>query len=294
MEKRTKIVATISDMNCDVSFLQSLFDAGVNVFRTNTAHQQPEDTLKILNNVRAVSKTAPVMVDTKGPEIRTTPLKDQEVPVKTGDKLIFKGGSKELTSAKTIYLNYDGFHKNIDNGASILYDDGEIEFKVVEKHSDHLVVEVLNDGVIKGKKSVNVPGVSLNLPSLTEKDKMYVKFVAENDVDFIAHSFIRHKEDLKAVQDILDEHKSSAKIIAKIENQEGVDNIDEILDNCAGIMVARGDLAIEIPTERVPPIQKRLIKRAIEKRKIVITATQMLHTMIDNPRPTRAEVSDVA
>lgn len=294
MVKKTKIVATISDLKCDVPFLNELITEGVNAFRMNTAHQSPEDTLIAIKKMREASNKIPIIIDTKGPEVRTTELAGEPIEVKKGDKLKFVGNSKKKTSNETIYLNYDNFHKDIPVNSILLYDDGEIEFKVIEKNSSHLICRVNNSGKIKGKKSINVPGVNLKLPSLTEKDKMYVEFSAKNDVDFIAHSFIRNKEDLLAVQEILDKHKSKTKIIAKIENQEGVDNIDEILDHCAGIMVARGDLAIEIPTQKVPPIQKMLIQKCIERRKIVITATQMLHTMIENPRPTRAEVSDIA
>lgn len=292
--KQTKIVATISDLKCDVPFLKELIKEGVNVFRMNTAHQTPKDTLSAIKNMRKASLKVPVIVDTKGPEVRTTPLLNDSIPVKKGEKLKFVGNAKKETSRDAICLNYDGFHKDVPKGSTILYDDGEIEFKVIDKKPTHLVCQVLNSGTIKGKKSINAPGVDMKLPSLTEKDKMYVEFSAKNDVDFIAHSFIRNKYDLIAVQKILDKHKSRVKLIAKIENQEGVDNIDEILDHCAGIMVARGDLAIEVPAQKVPTIQKRIIKKCMEKRKIVITATQMLHTMIDNPRPTRAEISDIA
>jgi pyruvate kinase len=180
-------------------------------------------------------------------------------------------------------------------GDKILIDDGEIELAVKEKDPYRLLCEVKNDGIIKGKKSINLPSVKVrHLPSLSEKDKTFVEFAAEQDIDFIAHSFVRNKEDVLAIQEILDSKKSTIKIIAKIENQEGVDNIDEILDHVYGIMVARGDLAIEIPAEKIPIIQKRLVRKCIERRKPVIIATQMLQSMINSPRPTRAEVSDVA
>ena len=294
MTKQTKIVATISDLKSDIPFLKELVEEGVNVFRMNTAHQTPKDTLAAIKRMRIAAPKAPIIVDTKGPEVRTTALKDEPIIVKKGDKVIFAGNKNKETSIKTIYLNYNGFHKDVPKGASILYDDGEIGFKVVDKKPTHLVCQVQNNGTIKGKKSINVPSVDMKLPSLTEKDKMYVEFSAKNNVDFIAHSFIRNRADIMAVQKILDKFKAKTKIIAKIENQEGVDNIDEILDCCAGIMVARGDLAIEIPAQKVPSIQKKIIKKCIKKRKIVITATQMLHTMIENPRPTRAEISDIA
>ncbi|MCK5107951.1 MAG: pyruvate kinase, partial [Nanoarchaeota archaeon] len=171
---------------------------------------------------------------------------------------------------------------------------GDIELKVIEKNEEELICKVSNSGIIKSRKSVNIPGIHLSLPSLSEKDRTYISFAIEQDVDFIAHSFIRNKEDLKEIQKLLDEHNSKIKIIAKIENQEGVDNIDEILENCYGIMIARGDLGIEIYTEKIPMIQKNIINKCIFAKKPVIVATQMLHSMTKHPRPTRAEVSDIA
>ena len=164
----------------------------------------------------------------------------------------------------------------------------------LEKNDEMLMCEVRNSGVIKGKKSVNVPGVHISLPALTEKDKTFVRWAIEADIDFIAHSFVRNKEDLLEIQSILDEHKSHLKIISKIENQQGIDNIDEILSHCYGVMIARGDLGVEIAAEKIPLIQKKLIQKCRSRKKPVIVATQMLHSMIENPRPTRAEVSDVA
>lgn len=164
----------------------------------------------------------------------------------------------------------------------------------MKKKNDFLLCEATNNGLIKARKSVNVPNVSFSLPTLSEKDLEYILFAIENEIEFIAHSFVRNKEDVRVIQDILDEHNSNVKIIAKIENQEGVDKIDEILESVYGIMVARGDLAIEIPYEKIPGIQKRIINKCIDARKPVIIATQMLHSMIQNPRPTRAEVTDIA
>ncbi len=292
-KKLTKIVATISDKNCDVDFLQSLYNAGMNVVRLNTAHQNYNGTLKIINNVRKVSDKIALLLDTKGPEIRTTQV-DADIAVKTGDKIYIKGDPDKITSSDLIYVSYINFVKNVPVGYKILIDDGEVELLVKEKVEDKLLCEVQNDGVIKGRKSVNIPSVSINLPSLNEKDKGYINFAVENNIDFIAHSFVRRKEDILAIKEILDKKKSNIKIIAKIENQEGVDNIDEIIDHSSGIMIARGDLAIEIPREKIPVVQKMIINKCIEKRKQVITATQMLYTMITNPRPTRAEVSDIA
>ncbi len=292
--KKTKIIATISDKNCDVPLLTRMYEAGMNVVRLNTAHQTPDEALLVIRNVRAVSDRIALMIDTKGPEIRTT-FSGEDIPVKSGDILTFRGDKNQATSADCVYVNYDQFVDDMSPGDRILIDDGDIELSVVGKNSRSLSCEVKNDGFIRGRKSVNLPSVKIkNLPSLSEKDKVFIQFAADQDIDFIAHSFVRRKEDILAIQEILDAKKSPIKIIAKIENQEGVDNIDEILNHAYGAMIARGDLAVEIPAERIPIIQKKLVRKCIERRKPVIIATQMLQSMISSPRPTRAEVSDVA
>jgi pyruvate kinase len=293
MYKKTKIVATISDLHCDVEFIRQLFDHGMNVVRMNTAHQSIDETIKIINNVRAVSDKIALMLDTKGPEIRTT-ASDYKVAVKKGDRIAFRGDPLQPSTPDCIYVNYRNFADEIQPGKKILIDDGLIEFIVTEKKGDSVICLATNDGVVKGKKSVNIPDGKFNLPALNEKDIDYINMAMEQDIDFIAHSFVRNKQDVMSIQHILDEHKSRIKIIAKIENQEGVDNLDEILPYVYGVMVARGDLAIEIPYEKIPGIQKMIINKCIDARKPVIVATQMLHSMIENPRPTRAEVSDVA
>lgn len=281
-KKNTKIVATISDLRCDVEFIQELYSKGMNVVRMNTAHQDIDGTIKVIENVRKVSNKIAILIDTKGPEIRT--VVQEPISVKKGD-FVYIG--KDFT------VNYDKFITEVPNGTIILINDGEIELEVVEK-TDTLKCLVKNDAEIKNKKTVNVPKVSLNLPSVTPKDVTFIELAVKHNLDFIAHSFVRHKEDVLAVQNILDQHKSNIKIIAKIENQEGVDNIEEILDHCYGIMVARGDLGVEIPAAQIPLIQKNLVKAALKKAKPVIVATQMLESMINNPRATRAEISDVA
>jgi len=293
MLKRTKIVATISDRKCDVKLIRELKNAGMNVVRLNTAHQTHEDTLKVVNNVRAVSEKIALLLDTKGPEIRTT-TSNENIPVSFGDKIIIKGDPEGITSKTCVYVNYKGFVKDVPVDSRILIDDGEIELVVLEKDKRSLVCEATNNGVISGKKSVNIPSVHVKLPTLSEKDIDYIHFAVDHKLDFIAHSFVRNKHDVHAVQKILDERGSNIKIIAKIENQDGVDHLEEILDHVYGIMIARGDLAVEIPQERIPVIQKMIINKCIARRKPVITATQMLHSMIHNPRPTRAEISDVA
>ena len=291
--KRTKIVATISDKRCDVDFLQDLYAAGMDVVRLNTAHQTLDDAMKVIRNVRIVSDKIPLLIDTKGPEIRTK-LIEQPMEVEKGEVIYITGDDTLTLDEKLIHVSYENFTADIKVGDKILIDDGDMEFIVQDKYTDRLEVVATNPGYVKDRKSVNVPGSMMKLQSLSDKDRTFIEFAIENEVDFIAHSFVRNKEDVLAIQQILDQHNSNIKIIAKIENQEGVDNIDEILDHVYGVMVARGDLAIEIDAEKIPRIQRYIVTKCIESKKPVIIATQMLHTMIDHPRPTRAEVSDIA
>ncbi len=293
MGKKTKIVATVSDLKCDINFIEDLFRAGANVIRLNTAHQTQEDTLKVINNVRKVSDKIALMLDTKGPEIRTN-TSEYKIDLRKGDRVNIKGDDKSPTTPECICVSHNAFVNEVNVGEMILIDDGDIELEVKEKLDNILVCEATNNGMVKARKSVNVPKASFSLPALSDKDRDYIRFAIEHDIDFIAHSFVRNKSDVEEIQNILNENNSRIKIIAKIENQEGVDNIDEILENVYGIMVARGDLAIEIPYEKIPGVQKKIINKCIDARKPVIIATQMLHSMISNPRPTRAEVTDVA
>lgn len=293
MLKHTKIVATISDKRCEVEFLDSLYKAGMNVVRLNTAHMMEEGLTKVVQNVRTVSDRIGILMDTKGPEIRTTILKEP-IAFQMGDTIKMIGNPDAETTRECIYVSYKNFVHDLHVGDDVLIDDGELELKVVEKQADYLLCEILNDASLGSRKSVNVPGVRIKLPSLTERDRLNIQWAIENNLDFIAHSFVRTKQDVLDIQRILDEQNSPIKIIAKIENQEGVDNIDEILDVTYGIMIARGDLGIEIPAEKIPGVQRVLIRKCVEAKKPVIVATQMLHSMIQNPRPTRAEVTDIA
>ena len=291
--KQTKIVATISDKRCDVDFIKGLFEAGMNVVRMNTAHLGREGSEMLINNVRAVSNRIAILMDTKGPEVRTT-ICAEPIPYKVGDKVKVVGNPDLDTTRECISVSYPNFVHDVAVGIHILIDDGDLEMVVVEKADDYLVCEIQNDATLGSRKSVNVPGVRINLPSLTEKDRTNILYAIEKDIDFIAHSFVRNKQDVLDIKEILDAHNSDIRIVAKIENQEGVDNIDEILEVADGVMVARGDLGIEVPQERIPGIQRVLIRKCILAKKPVIVATQMLHTMITNPRPTRAEVTDIA
>ena len=291
--KQTKIVCSISDRRCDVEFLRKLFFAGMNVVRMNTAHATPDGIRTIVRNVRTVSPHIGLLIDTKGPEVRTT---DVESPInyKTGDVVKIFGRPGMATTHDIINVSYSDITNDVKVGDEMLFDDGILSVKIIENTGPMLVGVVQNDGVLGARKSVNVPGVHIDLPAVTEKDKANILLAVEEDIDFIAHSFVRNAADVKAVQDILDSKGSDIKIISKIENQEGVDNIDEIIDASYGIMIARGDLGIEVPIERIPGIQRLIIRKCIQKHKPVIVATQMLHTMINNPRPTRAEVTDIA
>ena len=289
-ENKTKIIATISDLKCDIQLIKDLYDNGMNVARLNTAHQSLQGTLKVIENIRKVSDKIGILIDTKGPEVRTAGIEDK-ISVSKGDILTVANLN---SSNGNFQVNYDSFTEDVPVNSTILIDDGLVKFTVIGKTEKGLEIKAENSGFVGNRKTVNTPDVKLKLQAVSAKDIEYINFAAENNLDFIAHSFVRSREDILKVQEILDSRGSSIKIIAKIENKEGIDNLEEILDTAYGIMIARGDLGIEIPAEQVPGLQKMIIDRCIKKAKPVITATQMLHTMIDNPRPTRAEVSDVA
>ena len=291
--KQTKIVASVSDRRCSVDFIRQLFDAGMNVVRMNTAHATPDGLREIIRNTRRVSRHIGILIDTKGPEIRTTAT-PSPIDYRVSDVVKIFGRPEMDTEHDIINLTYTDFARDIHVGDDILFDDGALAMRVIGINGPAVIAQVQNDGRLGSRKSVNVPGVHIDLPALTDRDRANINLAIDEDIDFIAHSFVRSAADVKAVQRLLDERGSDIKIISKIENQEGVDNIDEIIEASYGIMVARGDLGIEVPIERIPGIQRRIIRKCILARKPVIVATQMLHTMIDNPRPTRAEVTDIA
>ncbi len=291
--RKTKILAKIADNRSEPAFLKSIFDAGADVAWLNTAHQDEPATLEVMNRIKAITKEIPIMIDTKGPEVRiknlTTPIE-----VKAGDHVIFSGDFS-YTADNIIHVSYPNFHNEIPVGTSILYDDAIIETVVVEKLEKGLRCIVKSNGLIKNKKSLNIPGVHIKLPALSDKDKSFIHFCAKQDVDFIIHSFVRTKEDIFEIKDITKQYPNyKGKIIAKIENREGFDHIEEILENCEGLMVARGDLGAEVPLPELPFMQKKMVEASLRHGKYCIVATQVLESMIKNPRPTRAEVSDVA
>ena len=296
--KKTKIVATMSDFRCTEEFVQKLFDAGMDVVRVNSAHVTEEGATKIVETVHRVNPAIPIMIDTKGPEIRVTTIADEygnSIRFQAGDRVAVRGSDgSDRTTRKVVYMNVPSIVRDIPVGARMLIADGELEIRVLGKNDEELDCEFVIGGAMRSRKSVNVPGVSIDLPSVTEKDRRFIEWAVRNDVDFIAHSFVRSARDVKAVQDILDAHGSKIKIISKIENQEGLDNIDEIIEASYGIMVARGDLGVELPAEAIPNAQRRIVEKCICAKRPVIIATQMLYSMVKSPRPTRAEVSDVA
>lgn len=294
-EKKTKIICTVSDINCEVGFIRALYENGMNVVRINSAHASLEGAQRVVDNVRAVSDKIGILIDTKGPEVRLTAMETSVgFVMKEGARIEIHDGPDMLCTQKVMYTTCSTFVSDVPAGSHILIDDGAIDLIVEDKDDDKLVCRAVNGGVVKGRKSVNVPNVHISLPALTEKDRTFVNWAIDADIDFIAHSFVRSKEDLLEIREILDSRKSHIKIISKIENQQGIDNLDEILTYCYGVMIARGDLGVEIPAEKIPLIQKKLISRCRKRKKPVIVATQMLHSMIENPRPTRAEVTDVA
>jgi pyruvate kinase len=293
MDKRTKIVATISEKTGTPAYLSQLFDAGVNVVRMNSAHQSLETAAEVVKNIRKMDTSVAILIDTKGQEVRTS-SKGYSLLVKAGDEIKIKGDPEGESGGDTLYVNYENFHKDVSVGDAVLIDDGEIAMQVVGKDRKSIHCRIHDTGEIKNRKGVNVPNVKLHLPTISEKDKLFIDFAIANELDFIAHSFVQHADDVRTIRKLLKERKSKIKIISKIENQIGVDNIAGIIEESDGIMVARGDLGIEIVAEKIPIIQRKLIKDCIKSNKMVIIATQMLHSMINNPRPTRAEVNDVA
>ena len=295
--KKTKIVATMSDFRCTEEFVKQLFDAGMDVVRVNSAHVSEDGATHIVETVHRVNPAIPIMIDTKGPEIRVTTIADEygnSINFRPGDRVAVRGSDgSDFTTRKVVYMNVPSIVSDIPVGARMLIADGELEIRVVGKNDTELDCEFVVGGAMRSRKSVNVPSVSINL-SVTEKDRRFIEWAVKNDVDFIAHSFVRSARDIRAVQDILDAHGSNIKIISKIENQEGLDNIDEIIEASYGIMVARGDLGVELPAEVIPNTQRRIVEKCICAKRPVIIATQMLYSMVKSPRPTRAEVSDVA
>ena len=296
--KRTKIVCTLGPASEKEEVLRELIKNGLNVCRSNFSHGSHEEhkgRMDLVKKLREELNTpTAILLDTKGPEIRTGQFDAPEVLLEEGQTFTVTMkdvmGNKEMCT-----VSYKGLANDVKPGNTILIDDGLVGLTVKEVNGDDIVCEVQNTGIVKNHKGVNVPGVKVNLPAITEKDRKDIEFGIEQGIDFIAASFVRKVSDVLAIREILEANNAEhIKIISKIENQEGVDNLDEIIEVSDGIMVARGDLGVEIPTEEIPVVQKLMIKKCNEAGKPVITATQMLDSMMRNPRPTRAEVTDVA
>ena len=299
--KKTKIVSTLGPASTDVDTIVKLIESGANIFRFYFSHGDHEEHLGRLENVhkaeKITGKTVGIMLDTKGAEIRTTVEKGGKLQFKTGDQFrISMDDSLEGTKEK-IAVTYPGLYDDVHEGGHVLFDDGLLD-TVVDKKDDatkELIVTAQNDGVLGSRKGVNAPGVSINLPGITEKDSDDIRFGLDHEINFIAASFVRKPQDVMDIRELLEEkHMEHVQIFPKIESQEGINNFDDIIKVSDGLMVARGDMGVEIPTENVPLVQKALIKKCNILGKPVITATQMLDSMQENPRPTRAEASDVA
>ncbi len=297
--KRTKIVATLGPATSSKNVLKQMLEAGVNVFRVNFSHADYNDVKERIKMIRSLSEkhgfNAAVLADLQGPKLRVGVMKG-DIVVSKGDTIDFITGKPFEGTSERVYMNYQNFPKDVKAGELILLDDGKLIFEVASSNNkDTVTTKVIQGGPLKSKKGVNLPNTKISLPALTEKDVKDAIFACQQEVDWIALSFVRHAQDLIELQDLIKEHSAhKIPIVAKIEKPEGVENIDKIVAYCDGLMVARGDLGVEIPAQEVPLIQKKLVLKAKTARIPVIIATQMMETMIDSLTPTRAEVNDVA
>ena len=299
ISKKTKIVATLGPACSSKEVIKNMIDAGVNVFRINFSHADYEDVKERIDIIRGLNDefgyTTAILADLQGPKLRVGVMKE-DVVVSKGDIITFQTAEDVPGTAERVYMNYKEFPSDVNPGEKILLDDGKLMFEALETNgTTEVVCKVIQGGPLKSKKGVNLPNTKVSLPALTKKDIKDALFAIENEVDWIALSFVRTPKDLEELQDLIAKHSSyKIPIIAKIEKPEAVENIDKIVAFCDGLMVARGDLGVEVPAEEVPLIQKKLIHRAKTARIPVIVATQMMETMITSLTPTRAEVNDVA
>jgi len=296
--RKTKIICTMGPATDDEKVLRDLMIAGMDVARINFSHGTHEESKKRMDLIKKVREEldipVAILLDTKGPEIRLKKFKDGKVTLKEGDKFTLYIDDVE-GDENGVSITYKDLPKDIKAGDTLLIDDGLIEIEALSVKADKIICEVKSGGEVSNQKGVNVPNVSLSMPYLSQKDIDDILFGIEQDVDFIAASFVRTADDVLKIRALLEKHNATnIKIIAKVENSEGVNNIDDIIKVSNGIMIARGDMGVEIQLDRLPSIQKRIIKKTYRAGKVVITATQMLDSMIRNPRPTRAETTDVA
>jgi pyruvate kinase len=297
--KKTKIVATLGPASSDRDTIKQMMVAGVNVFRINFSHADFDAAKERIQLIRDLNKelgyNVGILADLQGPKLRVGKMKDGVV-VETGDRIVFTTEKIEEGTADHVYMNYQSFPKDVKAGERILLDDGKLIFEVVSTNGQsEVIASVVQGGPLKSNKGVNLPNTEVSLPALTEKDVKDAVFAIEQEVDWIALSFVRHKEDLLGLKKLIKKHGSyEIPIISKIEKPQALDNIDEIINHSNGLMVARGDLGVEVPAEGVPLIQKNLVLKAKAARIPVIIATQMMESMIDGLTPSRAEVNDIA
>lgn len=291
--RKTKIIATLGPSTRSLENLERLISAGCNVIRINMSHTDRQEADRIMEDVRTLSDEVALLIDTKGPEVRTT-VAPTPIHLVEGKDILVVGAPDEETVEGKICVTYAGLPDALEIGTSILIADGQMEVKIKEKQSGALVCRVIRGGVLTSRKGVNVPGMKLPMPFLSDQDREDIIFAARSGADFVAASFVGDAEDVKQVKDLIAAEGGHALVISKVESQYAIENLQEIIQASDGIMVARGDLGVEIPAERVPVAQKRMIQACRAAGRFVIVATEMLESMINNPRPTRAETSDVA
>lgn len=295
--RKTKIICTIGPVTESYDMLEQLANAGMNVVRLNMSHGDHESHARVIKAVRTLNKKRhhpiAVLIDTQGPEIRTGDIHN-ELDLKQGDEISVVARGEDDVEASSIRINYENLIDDVEIGDKITVDNGLINLEVLSKEDRVMRCRVVDGGVLKSKRHVNLPGIRVNLPAITEKDKRDIEFAIEQEVDFIALSFVRDAEDIHQLHQLLGDKADKIQVISKIEDQEGVRNIREIIKVSDGLMVARGDLGVEIAIEKLPRVQRRIIRLCAQEGKRVIVATHMLESMIENPMPTRAEVTDVA
>jgi pyruvate kinase len=295
--RRTKIIATLGPATDSEEMLAKLFEAGVNVCRLNMSHASHDHARQTTQRIRAVAermnKVIGILMDTQGPAIRTGDVAT-DLNLKPGDKIALTVRGETNEEMRSVDVNYDGLVEDINTGDVVVVDNGNLKFRVLAKKHNQLECEVLTEGTLGSRRHINLPGIRVNLPALTDKDIADIELGIELEVDFIAMSFVRDAEDVSRLRAILDYRKAPQKIVAKLEDQSGVADLDDIIEAADAIMVARGDLGIEVPFEELPPLQRKIVKACRRHGRPVIVATHMLESMIENPSPTRAEVTDVA
>ncbi len=296
--RKTKIVATIGPSTASKSMLKKIIKKGVNVCRVNFSHGRHEDHKKVIEHIREINQElglhTAILGDLQGPKIRVGEIENNGIHLKINDKLTFTT-KKCIGTKEKVYISYKQFPQDVYKGEIILLDDGKLQLKIESTNNkDEVIAKVIHGGVLSSNKGVNLPKTKVSLPCLTKKDKEDLVFALKMDLAWIGLSFVRNPNDIKELKSIISKAKSNAKVIAKIEKPEAIDNLDEIIEVTDAIMVARGDLGVEIPFQEVPLIQKSIVKRCMKAAKPVIIATQMMESMIDNITPTRAEVNDVA